>query len=84
MEKRKRINTSVDAVLYEKLQRYKDQYGFKNICEFNVAMLNVLVTHLETMELLNSTDDMDITKVFDDMADYGREQPNVELRIKKR
>lgn len=43
----RRINTSVEDSLYQRLLAIKEKYGFKNVCELNVAMLNILVDHVE-------------------------------------
>jgi|LAHS01.1.fsa_nt_gb hypothetical protein len=50
MEKHRRINTSIEETLYRRLLRIKDKYGFKTICELNVAVLNILATHVEAAE----------------------------------
>lgn len=48
MSKRRRVNISVDPDTYERLQRIKEQHGFKNVCELVVALVNILLDRLDT------------------------------------
>ena len=41
------MNISVDPDTYERLQKLKEQHGFKNACELVVAFVHILLDRLE-------------------------------------
>lgn len=47
MGDRKRVNISIDAHTYEKLQNLKREYGFGNLCELVVALVHILLDRTE-------------------------------------
>lgn len=78
MAKRRRINITIDDILYARLTRIKENYGFKNVCELGVAVLNILATHIEAKELAQQPDmDSDdeyreIESMFNELATWER------------
>ena len=76
MGKRKRINVSVDEALYQKLTRIKEAYGFTNICELNVALLNIVAQYIDAAEQrsgrLRPPDADDIPEMFNDLGGWER------------
>lgn len=76
MGKRRRINTSVEDALYQRLQRIKAKYGFRNVCELNVALLNILASHVEAAEsrpteyTANVSEEID--EMFNDLGSWER------------
>lgn len=77
-KKRRSIKISVDDELYNLLQSIKDNYGFKNVCEFNTALLNLLCQYIEAAEKRgntgkdNRTDSEMITDMFNDLGNWER------------
>lgn len=74
-DKRRRINISVDDALYKKLQHIKKAYGFKNVCEFNTALLTLLCQYIDAAEErgpMNMTysDSEIITYMFNDFGNW--------------
>lgn len=86
--RRRRINISVDDDLYQRLQRIKTAYGFKNVCEFNVALLNILCQYIEAAEIRTEHTHIPnkeaITQMFDKLGNW-EETPQgvVPIRHKK-
>lgn len=76
MGNRRRINVSVDDELYKKLTRIKNAYGFKNVCELNVALLNVVCQYIEAAEgrrgRSQPPDIEEITDMFNDLGSWER------------
>jgi hypothetical protein len=58
--------------MYQKLTMLKDIYGFKNICELDVALLSLLLNHLDAIAgmTLDSDVTMEISNLFIDMTNY--------------
>ena len=75
-KKRRRINISVDDDLYQRLQHIKKAYGFKNVCEFNTALLNMLCQYIDAAETRcrkqsdRQTDKEIITDMFNDLGNW--------------
>lgn len=75
-KKRRRINISVDDDLYQRLQHIKKAYGFKNVCEFNTALLNMLCQYIDAAEIRcrkqldRQTDKEIITDMFNDLGNW--------------
>jgi len=74
-KKRRRINISVDDKLYQRLQHIKNDYGFKNVCEFNKALLNLLCQYIDAAEQRGSidpehTDSELIIDMFNDLGSW--------------
>ena len=75
-KKRRRINISVDDDLYQRLQHIKKAYGFKNVCEFNTALLNMLCQYIDAAEkrgpvsMTSYTDSEIITDMFNDLGNW--------------
>lgn len=75
-KKRRRINISVDDDLYQRLQHIKKAYGFKNVCEFNTALLNMLCRYIDAAEIRcrkqsdRQTDKEIITDMFNDLGNW--------------
>ena len=75
-KKRRRINISVDDDLYQRLQKIKDDYGFKNVCEFNTALLNLLCQYIDAADIRcrkqldRQTDNEIITDMFNDLGNW--------------
>ena len=73
---RKRINISVDEQTYEELQRIRRSYGFKNLCEFSVAMLHVVAQYIQAAEARRGTredvDAVSIMNMFNEMGAWER------------
>ena len=75
-KKRRRINISVDDDLYQRLQKIKDDYGFKNVCEFNTALLNLLCQYIDAADIRgcigsdNTTDSEVIINMFNDLGNW--------------
>lgn len=76
MGSRKRVNISVDPQTYDKLQRLKQTYGFRNACELVVAFVHILLDRTEVAEQrkydLPEDDGAYIDAMFDDL---GHVQP---------
>ncbi len=72
-QKRRRINISVDDPLYKKLQRIKERYRFKNVCEFTVAWLNILAAHIEETERLKRHKEQTPASDYDDIEEMFNE-----------
>lgn len=76
MSKRRRVNISVDPSTYDKLQRIKMQYGFKNACELVTAFVHILLDRLEDPHDrkydIPDDDGLYITGMFDEL---GHVQP---------
>ena len=59
-----------------RLQKIKDDYGFKNVCEFNTALLNLLCQYIDAADIRgcigsdNTTDSEVITNMFNDLGNW--------------
>ena len=85
MSKRRRVNISVDPDTYDRLQKLKEQHGFKNACELVVAFVHILLDRLEDpaerrYDLPEDEGDY-ITDMFDDL---GHVQPTPDGNPPKR
>lgn len=68
--------------MYQRLTAIKEAYGFRNICELNVAMLNLLIAHLDAMQQLQDTEGAaEIDNLFTSLRDY--EAPQYGSRTKR-
>lgn len=76
MKSRKRINISVDEPTYAELQRIKEAYGFKSLCQFSVAMLNILCRYIRVGEERHRrhrpTVQTEIVDMFNDLGNWER------------
>lgn len=73
--KRRRINITVDDTMYKRLQHIRSAYGFKNVCEFNNALLNILCQYIDIAEKRGAdrptqTDSETIIEMFNDLGNY--------------
>ena len=72
MSERKRINISVDPATYARLQKIQRRHGFANLCELVVAMANILVDRMETVDQrrydLPDDDGRYVDKMFEDLG----------------
>ena len=67
---RKRINITVDDDMYVRLQHIKSVYGFRNICEFNTALLNILCNYIDAKKDITTTDlHTDIESMFNELSE---------------
>lgn len=72
-KKRRRINISVDDEMYQRLQCIKNEYGFKNVCEFNTALLNLLCQYIDAADKRgghSESDRITITRMFNDLGNW--------------
>lgn len=78
MSDRKRINISVDPETYAQLNRLKDEYGFKNLCELVVAFSHILIDRVKPVDKrsydLPDDDGQYIDSMFDDLAGAEKEK----------
>jgi hypothetical protein len=78
MANRRRINISIDELLYDRLTRIKKTYGFKNVCELSIAALNILAGHIEKAEqgkgaAIGYDDEHEaIEEMFSELANWER------------
>lgn len=77
--KRRRVNLSVDPETYDRLQKLKTAYGFKNACELAVAFVHILLDRLEAPDKrkydLPEDDGAYISGMFDDLG-HAEPQPD--------
>lgn len=87
---KKRINITVSEELYSKLQRLKDMYGFKNVCEMNVSLLNILCQYIEAAEFragrvtAQPEDYGIINDMFNELGEWEQTPANVNPPKRKR
>lgn len=76
MGSRKRVNISVDPQTYDRIQRLKQTYGFRNACELVVAFVHILLDRMEVAGQRKydlPEDDGDyIDAMFDDLGHVER------------
>lgn len=76
MNNRKRVNISLDPATYDKLQRVRQEHGFKNLCELVVAFAHILLDRMEAAGKrkydLPEDDGQYIDSMFDDLAHVHR------------
>lgn len=76
MSNRKRVNISLDPATYDKLQRVRQEHGFKNLCELVVAFAHILIDRMEVAGKrkydLPEDDGQYIDSMFDDLAHVHR------------
>ena len=79
---RKRVNISIDPKTYERLQRVKDTYGFKNACKLVVAFVHILLDRVTEAEErytdLPEDEGAYIDKMFDDLGNYEKTPANTD------
>lgn len=76
MSNRKRVNISLDPATYDKLQRVRQEHGFKNLCELVVAFAHILLDRMEVAGKrkydLPEDDGRYIDAMFDDLSNVHR------------
>lgn len=76
MSNRKRVSISLDPATYNKLQRVRQEHGFKNLCELVVAFAHILLDRMEVAEErkydLPEDDGRYIDSMFDDLSNTQR------------
>ena len=86
MRSRKRVNISVDPLVYEQLQALKKAYGFSNVCELVVALVHILLDRMEQADArrydLPDDDGKYIDGMFEDLGHVQR-TPNGEVPVRR-
>ena len=70
------MNISLDPATYDKLQRVRQEHGFKNLCELVVAFAHILIDRMEVAKDrkydLPEDDGRYIDLMFDDLSNTQR------------
>lgn len=82
---RKRINISVDPNTYERLQKIRKAHGFRNACSLVLALVHILIDHVEeadnrVIDLPEDENDY-IDTMFDELS-YTERRPDGTIPVR--